>query len=790
MLGFFRRAHKPTRTPGMTVLRNVSSPMCEDAIIFGPLSSNTPRRWKKPVDSAQTRLENRTRDLRFDKLMIQLKKLRVVLGLQEVISSRKRHYASLQLLSKCRGAVGLNVGIGAFLRKYPHIFEIYSDRVRRNICCRLTQNMAGLIEEEARVIKESEVVAVQRLKKLLMMSKDGTLHVHALWLVRRELGLPEDFRDSVLSKHSDVFRLVSPEVVSIASREETFQAEVEKWREKECREKWLSEFETRYAFPIQFPTGFKFEQGFREKLRNWQRLQYVKPYEKMGTARIRACGGVERFEKRAVGIIHELLSLTVEKMIEVERLSHFRRDFGMEVNVRELLLKHPGIFYISTKGNTQTVFLREGYSKGCSVEPNAVYSVRRKMLDLVLMGCRNTGLLDPLKKLEKQSDQMIHKELVGGPYDGEWVLPILENLDVQSADYKELGSTGLSGAWDSTSREQLGRHIKSHDKCNIQVEPRCQICALEMEDLDHAFIQCAGVNQVWLEAAQYLKWDGIPSGLEDLWDRCLNNRERSFTGPQKKTVVAYLLEAIWRRRNKHVFERKDAPGDLNFKSILLAATCFAEANLPAKIKVKHPSLRNVRNRNYASMPQEELEPLQISFNNWWEKPENGWLKGNFDGARKEDQEWVNSGAGFILRNDMGTSLSAGAIYLKQSTILKAEILAAKHLLLSAEKFRNQCYEGLIIEGDNAVVIEAIKDPVKAPLEIRELAKEISCKINSWHLHKVCLIARKANKAADWLAKQARIAKFNVSWTSTLPEDLNNICRSEASRDFYSVWKPP
>jgi hypothetical protein len=100
---------------------------------------------------------------------------------------------------------------------------------------------------------------------------------------------------------------------------------------------------------------------------------------------------VERLEKRIVGIIHEILSSTVEKMIPLERLSHFRRPFSMEVNMRELLLKHPGIFYISTKGSTQTVLLRESYNKGCLVEPNHVYRVRRKMLDLILSGCRNIG---------------------------------------------------------------------------------------------------------------------------------------------------------------------------------------------------------------------------------------------------------------------------------------------------------------------------------------------------------------------------------------------------------------
>jgi len=79
---------------------------------------------------------------------------------------------------------------------------------------------------------------------------------------------------------------------------------------------------------------------------------------------VRTCGGIERYEKRVLAVLHELLSLTVEKMVEVDQLAHFRRDLGIEVNVRELLLRHPGIFYISTKGKTLTVFLREAYRKG------------------------------------------------------------------------------------------------------------------------------------------------------------------------------------------------------------------------------------------------------------------------------------------------------------------------------------------------------------------------------------------------------------------------------------------
>ncbi|CAN6335468.1 unnamed protein product [Urochloa humidicola] len=373
------------------------------AFQYGPFNCGVQRRWKSPVDSARTRLESRTRDHRLDKLMVQLRNLRLALSLRELISQQRNGYASLQLVSKWRHEVGLNIEMGAFLKKYPHIFQIYVHPVKRNYCCKITQKMADLIAEEDAVIRDNEADIVQRLKKLLMLSTNGTLNMHALWLVRRELGLPDDYRSSILPKHQHDLYLESPDTLSLVSRDDELAvAKIEEWRKKEYTEKWLAESETKYDFPMNFPTGFKIEKGFREKLKNWQRLPYTKPYEKNDS---RPIHNVEQLEKRIVGILHELLSFTVEKMLPPERLSHFRQVFAMEVNLRELLLKYPGIFYISTKGSAQTVILRESYSKGCLIEPNLVYDVRRKMLDLILSGWRNVGEPESADWLAEEYDQ-------------------------------------------------------------------------------------------------------------------------------------------------------------------------------------------------------------------------------------------------------------------------------------------------------------------------------------------------------------------------------------------------
>ncbi|GAB2277685.1 hypothetical protein Dimus_012389 [Dionaea muscipula] len=412
---------------------------------FGPFDSITQRRWKKPADTARTRLENRTRDLKLDKLMVQRRKLDIALNLFDLMSKRRGHYVSLQIMARWANRVGLKVDVTEFLRKYPHVFEIFSRPLKKNLCCRVTEKMRGLIDEESAAIRDCEVENVRRVKKLLMMSKSGTLHMHALGLVKRELGLPDDFRHSILGgKYSNDFKLIDSEIVGLVERRADDDddddderslavAKVEEWREKEYTEKWLSEFETKYAFPVNFPTGFKFEKGFREAMRIWQRTPYVKPYETTTSTT-----PPQRFEKRVVGILHELLSLTVEKTIQVERLVHFRRDLGIPpvINFRELLLKHPGIFYISTKGPNQTVFLRDAYNNTGSLQlhqPNPIHGVRKKMLDLLMLGCRNTRELESAKEEEEEAVGVDHHQSAQRS-DGFWVIPLLETESDQELD--------------------------------------------------------------------------------------------------------------------------------------------------------------------------------------------------------------------------------------------------------------------------------------------------------------------------------------------------------------------
>ncbi|CAI0388562.1 unnamed protein product [Linum tenue] len=207
------------------------------------------------------------------------------------------------------------------------------------------------------------------------MSKSKSLPLRAIFKVWKELGLPDDFEDSVICQNPHIFSLQDahePHTHILKLVDEFplrhLRPAVEDWRVTECN-----------------PSGMRLSKNFRAKVKEWQSLPYMGPYEELREMKPSKVG-MRRLEKRAVAIAHEFLSLTVEKTIEVEKISHFRKWFEIELNMRDLFLDHPGIFYLSTKGKRHTVFLREAYERGRLINPNPVYNVRRKLLDLVVMG--------------------------------------------------------------------------------------------------------------------------------------------------------------------------------------------------------------------------------------------------------------------------------------------------------------------------------------------------------------------------------------------------------------------
>lgn len=230
-----------------------------------------------------------------------------------------------------------------------------------------------------------------------MMSNTGRLRLEHIRIARKEFGFPDDFEYSVILKHPQFFRLFdAPETrnkyIEIVERDPRLVVcAIEKVREREYREKGLDAEDVRFSFLVNFPPGFKIGKYYRIAVWKWQRVPYWSPYEDVSGYDLRSLEAQKRMEKRAVATIHELLSLTVEKKITLERIAHFRMAMNLPKKLKDFLLQHQGIFYVSTRGNhgkLHTVFLREAYKKGELIEPNDLYLARRKLGELVLLSSR------------------------------------------------------------------------------------------------------------------------------------------------------------------------------------------------------------------------------------------------------------------------------------------------------------------------------------------------------------------------------------------------------------------
>ncbi|CAA0397365.1 unnamed protein product [Arabidopsis thaliana] len=384
---FLRNAFKtlnPKRKLATTILPSIN------LILVKPFSQSTTIPKK----------QDRVRDHGYDNYMEVEKKIRKVVKFHSLILSQPNHTIAISLLDTLARRLGLGFKQhepGAFLLKFPHVFEIYEHPVQRILYCRLTRKALDQIRHEHEAVLDQIPDAVTRLRKLVMMSNTGRIRLEHVRIARTEFGLPEDFEYSVILKHPQFFRLIDGEetrdkYIEIVEKDPNISiCAIERVREIEYRTKGIDAEDVRFSFVVNFPPGFKIGKYFRIAVWKWQRLPYWSPYEDISGYDLRSMEAQNRLEKRSVACIHELLSLTVEKKITLERIAHFRNVMNLPKKLKEFLLQHQGIFYISTRGNygkLHTVFLREGYKRGELVEPNDVYLARRRLAELVLMSPR------------------------------------------------------------------------------------------------------------------------------------------------------------------------------------------------------------------------------------------------------------------------------------------------------------------------------------------------------------------------------------------------------------------
>ncbi|KAL6518436.1 hypothetical protein OROGR_018938 [Orobanche gracilis] len=316
--------------------------------------------------------------------------------IKNIILRCPHQVASIDFLQKKFKSLNLQGKAPNWLKKYPCCFEVYLDN--DECFCRLTKRLKFLVEEEESVRDMQEPVFVERLTKLLMMSNSKRLNVMKINELKRNFGFPDDYLLRIVPRYPDIFRVVnytgrrsSMEIELISWNPDVAMSAIEILAKNEGRETCFS-----CSLPKTWVKSW-------EKFLEFNSSPYISPYSELNGI----TEGSIQMDKRTVALVHELLSMTLWKKISIAKLGHFRREFCLPEKLNVLLLKHPGIFYVSNRYQIYTVLLREGYSGSDLIEKDPLVVVKEKFGELMQEGLHEYNRRHYLMNLEKKKKYMV-----------------------------------------------------------------------------------------------------------------------------------------------------------------------------------------------------------------------------------------------------------------------------------------------------------------------------------------------------------------------------------------------
>ncbi|KAK8681255.1 hypothetical protein V6N13_053660 [Hibiscus sabdariffa] len=348
------------------------------------------------------------KDKALDAVIAGERDLRAACNLVSILSSAPNGCLPIYHLSRHRGQLGLphDLKLSTFIRRYPIIFHesyVFDSAGTRVPCFELTLEALNLHHEELDVIRDNVMDLIDRLRKLLMLTKGRTLPLQTIDQLKWDLGLPYDYCDNLIRNYADLFsffrlpddriglKLLSwDDALAVSQLEKNAALQAEEDLKNSC-----------LAFPVGFTRGFGLKRKCMEWLKEWQKLPYTSPYADASYLDPRT----DVSEKRIVGVFHELLHLTIQKKTQRQNVSNLRKPLSLPQKFTKVFERHPGIFYISKMSDTQTVVLREAYDCQRLLQRHPLVDIRERFASMM-----RKGFLDRSRGLYKKIADVGHKD--------------------------------------------------------------------------------------------------------------------------------------------------------------------------------------------------------------------------------------------------------------------------------------------------------------------------------------------------------------------------------------------
>ncbi|CAM8992645.1 unnamed protein product [Rhodiola kirilowii] len=348
------------------------------------------------------------KDRTLDSVMAGQNELKAACMLVAMIGNEPNGCRAVYHLARKRRQIGLpyELKLSTFVRRYPSVFEEFYALDSGGTPVpwyQLTNEARCLYREEVEILKRDERDIVDRLCKLLMLTRDKILPLQTIDQLKWDLGLPYQYHESLIPHYPDTFEFVQlpDDRIGLKLLKCDDSLAVSQLQQVNSRQ-WGQDRESdSLSFPISFTRGFGLKRKCMKWLDEWQKLPYTSPYTDPSHLDPRT----DVSEKRIVGVFHEFLHLTIQKKTERKNVSNLRKPLALPQKFTKVFERHPGIFYISMKGNTQTVVLREGYVGRELVNKHPLVEIREKFASMM-----KKGMLDRSRGLYKATNDELGRE--------------------------------------------------------------------------------------------------------------------------------------------------------------------------------------------------------------------------------------------------------------------------------------------------------------------------------------------------------------------------------------------
>ncbi|MED6125089.1 hypothetical protein PIB30_065251 [Stylosanthes scabra] len=363
------------------------------------LVTKTPKKFRKKRkknDSPRTKLVQTQPNLipHLERIVDRDAHFRFITRTKQFLSAQPEHVLRLDYAGKLHRELGFPRGrnVRRSVLRHPLLLQTYR-HTDGKMWLGFTDLMEDLLEEEQAIMDSMEQDRVAKVRKLLMMTSQKRVPLSKIHHCRTLFGIPDDFRDRV-KKYPNYFRVVDggdgkrvlelvnwDPLLAVSAIEREFMVDEDGAKKK-------------FRFPVKYGRDLGLELEDTRKLNLLNTLPLVSPYSdgsKLDVWTVEA-------EKFRVGVVHEFLSLTLEKKASIHHLVEFKEEFCLTKHTYHMLLKQPRAFYLAGTEMNWVVFLKDAYDEnGALVEKDPQVVFNEKLFKYAQMQEMEPGSEDKIE---------------------------------------------------------------------------------------------------------------------------------------------------------------------------------------------------------------------------------------------------------------------------------------------------------------------------------------------------------------------------------------------------------